>query len=181
MHNMFFSVILSATILLAVPAIASADEVRVFGLHVGSAEITEVRSAAVALGASESDRGISAVTEGPLLKYRGDFGLEGTTASVFLFDKGGKLVAVSLEIDKRQYDRIVDVLKAKYRVVNELRPFVGDRSVRLVAGNIDIRLDAPHMSFEMTLTYGTEAFWQTLLEWQRAKEQARRSQQASQL
>jgi hypothetical protein len=45
------------------------------------------------------------------------------------------------------------MLRKKYKVVSQQIPFVGDAHARLTQGTSVILLDAPHLSFEMTLNY----------------------------
>ena len=45
------------------------------------------------------------------------------------------------------------LLREKYKLVGSRIPFVGDTWAKFVDGNTEILLDAPHLSFSMTLEY----------------------------
>ena len=49
-----------------------------------------------------------------------------------------------------------EMLRKKYTLVSKQIPFVGDSSARFSQGASVILLDAPHLSFEMTLSYLSE-------------------------
>ena len=65
----------------------------------------------------------------------------------------GKLGGVVMLINKSRFDDLADSLQKKYTVLSSKRPRVGDAHVYMLDGNTAIDLDAPHLSFEMTLLY----------------------------
>ncbi len=157
------------------------DNGRVLGLALGSAEVADLERAAHSAGARESSRETSAITRGPMLSYRGDFGLSGLTAATYLFWPEGVLAAAVLEIEKSRYDQITSVLKQKYTLVHETRPFVGSRSAVLRSGDTEIRVSAPHLSFSMEIVYGQVRFWTQLAEHQKVAQAKQRQQQEERL
>ncbi len=181
MRIIFLGIATLLSLGLAASGPAEAAGPQVLGLEIGSATVVDVRAAARDLGGNETDRGTSAITDGPLMKFNGSFGLEGAKNASFIFDRSGHLVAVSLTVAKHRYDPIMGVLKGKYRLLNEVRPFVGNRSATLASGDVEIRVDAPHLSFDMSLMYATQAFWSQLAAWERKNDEERGRQQATRL
>jgi hypothetical protein len=50
---------------------------------------------------------------------------------------------------------ICKALAGKYKLVRKNQPFVGDAQATFRQGDSSIELDAPHLSFSMTLSYMT--------------------------
>lgn len=97
--------------------------------------------------------------------------IEGLDKATAIFDSKGILVAVVMEFPDYYWDKIYTSLKSKYTLINAQVPFVGNRYAEFVSGDSIIILDAPHMSFDMTLLYAKKSFWQTVEEAQK-KEKA---------
>lgn len=77
-----------------------------------------------------------------------------------IFDKDGKLMAVVMTFPKSgsgrditEFNYYYKLLREKYKLVGSRIPFVGDTWAKFVDGNTEILLDAPHLSFTMTLEY----------------------------
>lgn len=70
-----------------------------------------------------------------------------------IFSTEGKLVAVLTTFPKSKFDYLNQALSGKYRLVNQQIPFVGNKRVTYRDGATEITLDAPHMSFEMSMNY----------------------------
>jgi len=153
----------------------------VLGLSLGSATVAGARKAALAAGARETAFAVSAITQGGLLTFRGDFGLEGLQQTTLIFDSSGKLVAALLELGKHRYTAVLAALKGKYRLENEVKPFVGNRSARLRSGDVKIVAESPHMSFEMSVTYARDVFWHQLADYQARQADAKRKAESARL
>jgi len=157
------------------------DGGQVLGLGIGKAKVLDLQGAARNFGAREVSRETSAVTRGVMLTHEGDFGLPGLTSATFLFWPEDVLAAAVLQIEKDRYDQIIAVLKQKYTLVREVRPFVGSRSALLRGGDIEIRISAPHLSFSMEIFYGQARFWTQLTEHQKNLGAKRQRQQEDRL
>lgn len=58
-------------------------------------------------------------------------------------------------------------------------PFVGDKSASFKNGKTSIFLDAPHLSFEMTMNYVNNGFWKKYQNIQKEEaEQKKRAEQS---
>jgi hypothetical protein len=108
-----------------------------------------------------SDVGTNKFSGGKMLQGDGDgLGIEGLSGVTFIFDKSDKLAAVTLTLPKDSFKPTLGALSAKYKLIEKQVPFVGNASARLQQGDSVIELDAPHMSFEMTVLYATKSLKQ---------------------
>ena len=74
----------------------------------------------------------------------------------YIFDQQEKLAGVILTMDKRRFDDIKQILDRNYRAVTSQVPFVGNKFVSYRHEGVHIELDAPHLQFDMTVTYMTD-------------------------
>lgn len=182
MKPSFFAAFLVVAMALSATSDSQASEpARVVGLEVGKATVAELEAVVRESGAQEKKRGTSSHTDGVLLSYEGDFGLPGLQSATFIFWPDGTLAAANLTLGKGRYGQIVPALVGKYELISEERPFVGNRSAVLRAGDVEIRASAPHMSFDMSLIYATDDFWLRLADNIRLEEETRRREQADRL
>lgn len=168
-----------ALLCLAMPLTSAA--VTVLGVTLGAATPDEVRAMIREYGGTVLDQASQSLTGGPMIKAGGSLGLEGLQETLFLFDAQDRLVAVHMTLPKDRYDAILASLRGKYRYVGGRRPFVGDADATLRAEDVEIRLEAPHLSFEMSATYGTDAFWRMFEAYLERKARARRQAQDQRL
>jgi len=172
---------LLSTLLAAAGIAPAADQASVLGLVVGSAKEAELETLAAHSRARETSRETSRHTLGAIIKFDGDFGLPGLTSSTFIFAKAGYLEAAVLTLHRTRYVEIVDSLKAKYRLIEEVRPFVGNRQARFLSGEVEINATSPHMSFEMSVTYTTVAFRAQLAKTAEQEDASRKQAQGARL
>lgn len=148
---------LGITLLTTVPAVAqtATSGVSPLGFAIGKATLKEVK-AGVPGGARLSSEGTNRYSGGPMLKAQGRaFDIEGLQGVLFVFDERESLVGLQMTMAKNGFDRTYQNLAGKYRLVRKEVPFVGNKYVRFQQGDTVIELDAPHMSFEMTVNYMT--------------------------
>ena len=70
-----------------------------------------------------------------------------------IFDQNDKVSALIATLNKNLYNSLINSLSEKYSIISKQDPFVGDKSARFKSDNTIITLVAPHMSFDLTLTY----------------------------
>lgn len=144
--------------------------VSVVGLEIGVTTVDQARQLLRSAGVKQ--RGISQLTNGPMLESNGDgLDIAGLKSVLALFDDQQRLAAVMLTVNKDRFGEIARLMAEKYSVVSQRRPFVGNAFVRMKSGDVRIEIDAPHMSFEMTVLYGLNSFWNAM-EKAKADEQA---------
>lgn len=160
---------------------AQAEPVRVLGLEIGRSTPEELRRMVSEHEGRLEGPSVSAITGGPLWIARGALGLEGLIRSAFVFDTDDRLVAVVMTLHKHRFGETLDVLRRKYRYVGGHQPFVGDAHAELRAGDVRILISAPHLGFEATLIYGTDAIWTKADDWGQERERERRQRNESRL
>lgn len=156
----FSHLVLSFVLMASMPAMAQTNAATVapLGFAVGKATLKEVK-AGVPGGAKLSNEGTNRYSKGPMFKAQGRaFDIEGLQDVWFVFDEREALVAVQMTMAKSGFERVYQNLAGKYRLVSKDTPFVGNKSACFQQGDIVIELEAPHMSFEMTVTYKTTGF-----------------------
>ncbi|MGK0690111.1 MAG: hypothetical protein ABWU22_05495 [Aquificaceae bacterium] len=88
-----------------------------------------------------------------------------------IFDKDGRLMAVVMTFYGNDFDYYYELLSEKYKPVESYKPFVGDKEAKFVDGDTEIILEAPHLSFTMTLLYAHKNFLK------KAKEQSQQEEE----
>lgn len=128
------------------------------------------------------DVGPNKYTQGPMLDAAGGgFGIDGLKSVRFIFTPGHQLAGAVLTLNKARYRDLVGILKRKYVLVDEQVAFVGNQSAELKASDgTRIYAAAPHMSFEMTVSYVTEQMLLMKQESDRTEMQAKQSREAKQ-
>ncbi len=164
MKKLLFAVLaLLPSLLLANPA--------PFGLEIGKATVKEAKQRYTL-----KKTGINAYSHGEMYEVSPrQLGLDGLKDATLIFDRKGVLVAVLMTLDKGRFDRMHEMLRTKYKVVNKQIPFVGNKSVDYQEGNTSIQLRAPHLSFDMTLNYLDKGL---LAEYRRQREAERQRKAA---
>ncbi len=136
------------------------------GLELGVATYAQVKQQ-IGSKTSLSDGGINAYSDGKMLKSDGDgLGIDGLSDITFIFDQSDRLAGVLMTLPKQngmsdlnntRFRQTMNALGKKYRLVKKDVPFVGDSYAEFREGDSLVELDAPHMSFTMSLTYETRA------------------------
>lgn len=105
-------------------------------------------------------------------------GLKELTA---IFDDQGTLTALLATFHKHRFDYLNQAIGKKYRRVSQQIPFVGNKKATFRDGGTEIILDAPHMSFELTLSYLLDEFNAAFNQRSQQEKRQRLEQEASQL
>lgn len=98
-----------------------------------------------------------------------------------IFDKKGVLVAVLTTLPKSKFDYLNQTLGGKYKRVSQNIPFVGNKSATYRDGGTEITLEAPHMSFEMTMNYIRDDLMRAFNQQSEAEKRQKQQSEASQL
>ena len=128
---------------------------QMLGFDLGVSTLEQVKSALVKQ-TRISDAGLNKFSGGPMLKTDGSsYEIEGVTEVVYVFDDQKKLAAVlmDMDMDKNRFDAVFKALSAKYKVSAQQRPFVGNQFARFKTPDAVIELNAPHLSFQMSVNY----------------------------
>jgi len=160
--------------LLALPMFSVADPAP-FGLEIGKATIKDVKEKYHA-----QKTGVNKYSGGEMYDLSGiDF--DGLQKSTAIFSKDGKLLALLTTLPKNKFDYLLDGLSNKYQIVSIKTPFVGDKYAKLVDGNTEITLDAPHLSFKMEMNYINKDLWNSYTAQSKQEQQKKKSSEHSQL
>lgn len=149
--NRFFIRIAAAALLAGSFAVQAGTQV--LGVEIGVTTADQLQrsiGSRIALTA----QGTNKYSGGPMLGSSGaGYGIDGLNEVTYIFDTQGKLSAVLMEMGKHRFDAVYKAVSAKYKVVSQKRPFVGNQYARFEPGDAVIEIDAPHMSFEMGVRY----------------------------
>ena len=128
------------------------------GVEVGYANLEGVKAKFAPLTKLENS-GINLYSGGPMLVSNGEgVGLDGLTELLFIFDKDDVLSAVMMTLPKNPTD-VFGKLAGKYQVVeNRIDKFMNYGTAKLAKGDTIVKIEAAHLSFEMSVTYMTKQF-----------------------
>lgn len=181
-HKILLILVLS----LVACTVMAAERATPFGVVLGKSTAKDVRAALgnkthfQVIDQNPVSHGLSLISNGEGLD------MPDLRKAIFAFDADGTLQYVQLTLPKggmrnAGFKRFYGMLKSKYHPVKSSQPFVGDQYARFDAANAWIELDAPHMSFEMTVTYTTASMRAMLNRYEARTTQQRRSAQSGNL
>lgn len=70
-----------------------------------------------------------------------------------IFSKSGVLLAVLTNFPKDKFDYLNASIADRYKRIAQNIPFVGNKTATYINGETEIELNAPHLSFTMSLNY----------------------------
>lgn len=158
--------------------IANADP-KPLGLEIGKATVSDLEQKFPQV----TSLGNNLYTSGKMYSLsRNDVPLDGLVKDVlFIFNDDESLAGVLMFFNKDKFDELNDQLKKKYKkVIKSVIPFVGNKLVEYKDGNSVVELNAPHLSFELALTYVSDKF-NKIMNSQLEKEEKAKKQQESEL
>jgi len=121
-----------------------------FGLEIGKTTISQAKSKYLTM----HKVGVGEYTQGEMYEINpSDIKTSGLKNLTLVFSKDKRLMAVQSTFYQGEFDYFFNLLSNKYKLNYKDIPFVGDKSAEFISGETKIFLDAPHMSFEMTLDY----------------------------
>lgn len=137
------------------PAINAAP----LGLELGKATVADVKARIP----NAADVGQNKYSKGKQMSASGNgLDVEGLKQVVLVFDKSEVLVAVEMNMNK-DAKGTGTILASKYKLVqNDIDSFMNYGYARFEKGDSFIDLNAQHLSFDMTVTYGTKTFMSIL-------------------
>lgn len=152
----------------------SADaQVTAFGFTLGETTTQEALK-------QGTGKGTNAYSDGPMVAIPvHQFDVTGLEEMLLIFDKNDRLSAISIGMANNKFASVHGHLSETYSVREQNIPFVGNRLVRYGAPDTTIILDAPHMSFSMTLLYARDHFYAEFKRRQRLEQQQKQGQERS--
>lgn len=155
-------------------SMAGVGNVDPFGLELGVATRGQVEQAfkgkpLSTLGENAASGGAMLVAEQP------GIGPEGLKKILFVFDKQDRLVGLQMTLPKdfhgKNVSGIANDLARKYVQKSRNLPQVGNGAARFERGRSAVVVEAPHLSFEFTVTYLTEGLERDLAAYEREQKQ----------
>lgn len=98
-----------------------------------------------------------------------------------IFSAEGKLVAVLTTLPKAKFDYLNQALSGKYKKVSQKIPFVGNKSATYREGDTEIILEAPHMSFDMSMNYVNDQLMKSYKQQSKIEASQKQKSEAAQL
>jgi hypothetical protein len=157
-------------------SVAFADPV-VFGMELGKTSEQQLKAAY-----NVNHTGTNKYSNGNMYSVPvSAINFDGLQEVTTIFDTDGKLIAVLTTLPKSKFDYLNKTLGGKYKLVNQNIPFVGNKSATYRDGATEITLEAPHMSFEMSMNYISDSLMKKFNQQSQAEKQQKQASEASQL
>lgn len=174
-RNILFVVFIVLPGVASTPAIAAKGPPAPLGFAIGQATMRDVQSELKKKTTVER-AGESRFSHGPVLVADGHgLGLDNLRVITMAFNQDNRLVAMVMVFDKvglgENFDPLYRQLASKYPVIQKRLPFVGNKFVQFQQDDVLIELEAPHLGWDINLTYKTREFDDA------AKRQRKREQQ----
>jgi len=155
---------------------ASADPT-IFGMEIGKMTEKELKSTY-----SVNHIGTNKYSNGNMYSVpASSINFEGLQEVTTIFSTDGKLVAVLTTLPKSKFDYLNNALGGKYKLISQQIPFVGDKKATYRDGATEITLDAPHLSFKMSMNYISYELMNAFNKQSRAESRQKQQSEASQL
>jgi len=149
----------------------------VFGMELGKTTEQELKSMYNVKNAGANKFSTGNMYNVPV----GDINFEGLQEVTAIFSADGKLLAVLTTLPKSKFDYLNQTLGRKYKRVSQKIPFVGNKSATYRDGGTEITLDAPHMSFEMSMNYIRDDLMKKFNQQSEAEKRKKQANEASQI
>jgi hypothetical protein len=120
-----------------------------FGIKIKESTVSDIKGQY-----KSKDSGINKYSGGVMLDLEPtQLNFEGLQDISIVFGQDDKALAVFSTINKNRYQELLDMLSSKYTLVSKVGGFVGNSRAEFKDDNTKIVLDAPHLSFSMSLSY----------------------------
>lgn len=139
-----------------------------FGIEIGITKLEQLKNKYRCF-----NNGINKYSKGPMCNLDiSQLNIHGLKEAFVIADRKGTIVALLLTFPKYKFDELFNTLSSKYTLLYKEIPFVGNKYAKFKSGNTIIQLDAPHLSFDLTLAYTLDTF---LNEYYKAKEEEKKA------
>jgi hypothetical protein len=155
----FSSIVLSILLNYSSYAVAANDRVGPFGFGVGITTFDEAKQFfddKMCDATSTSDITNGPFVECPASRINEIENLQ--EMQIFIFNEDKILVSVQLTMNNDNYNNIISLLSKKYKLRYQKNPYVGDKFSTFISNDNLIDVEAPPLSFEMTIIYKTKTF-----------------------
>ncbi|MCK0165896.1 hypothetical protein [Marinobacter sp. S6332] len=137
-----------ALLMLSLSSFVFADPA-VFNLQLGKTSETQLKEQFKA-----KHSGINKYTSGNMYSIPvSQIQFDGLKEVTTIFNQEGILIGVLTIFPKSKFDYLNNAISQKYTLTSKNIPFVGNKTATYRDGSTEIKLDAPHLSFEMSMNY----------------------------
>jgi hypothetical protein len=165
-----------ATALFFTSAAVIADP-KPFGLEIGKATIADAEKAY-----NIEKTGTNKYSNGPMYNVPvSQLNYDGLKELTLIFNQKGILTGALATLPKDQFKATHQSLSKKYKVISQQVPFVGNSSAKYIDGSTEIELNAPHLSFDMSMNYLHKELKNAFEAQSKAESAAKKRAQESQL
>lgn len=148
-----------------------------FGMEINSSTYEEVKQKYLG-----RDAGVNRYSQGKMYDIDcSQMDVDGIKSVRAIFHKNDKLLALITKFNKSQYNSLMDSLITKYKLISKEDAFVGNKSAKFKSDNTIINLEAPHMSFDLALSYIHDDFEKMYLNMVKLEEEQKRKGQTNAL
>jgi hypothetical protein len=149
------------------------------GLEIGHANLVGAKAK---LGDALQNAGTNEYTHGPMFRTGGAVtGIKDLQSVLLIFDPNDRLQGLIMTFPKDP-KTMFKLLSGKYSVVsNKVNNFMNNGSARFEEGESWVDLDAPHLGFEMKVSYVSKALQQQFEKQTAEQEQRERAHKVDQL
>lgn len=151
-----------------------------FGLEIGKATVADAEKMYRIEKIRTNEDNFSGVISGYKVAVN-QVNFDGLKELKIGFNKIGVLKLVYAKLPKSQFKSLHESLSKKYKVVSQEIPFVGNSAVQYVNGSTVVLLDAPHLSFDMSMIYIPKDMLSVAIEHKEEKDAAKKKSQEDQL
>lgn len=152
-----------------------------FGFEIGTDTLMSARTQAIEKGYAHKIEGENKYTGGLMLDVDVSAAqVNGVKKLILIFDQQEVLQGVTFTTRKNHFHDFDGFMSQKYIPVTRQAPAVGNKYVEYRAPNAIIKVNAPHLSFDMTITYASQDLQDTFERMSSNENTAKRKKAASQ-
>ncbi len=167
---------MSLSIIVLWPLLLSANP-KPFDLEINKSKIADLNNKY-----SSEYIGMNQYSEGKMFKINvNELQFDGLEEAIAIYSKDEVLKAILLKLPKSKFDYVLKSLESKYKNINKNIPFVGDKSAKFVDESTDIIVDAPHLSFVMSLEYINQDLYKSFKKTIKQNNEEKKKKESSQL
>ena len=162
-------------------AAVSAERAAPFGFEIGTDTLMSSRTKAIEKGYAHKIDGKNKYTGGLMLDIDvSSAQVNGVKKLILIFDRQETLQGVIFNTRKNHFNNFDGFISQKYVPVKRQVPFVGNKYVEYQAPNAIIKLNAPHMGFEMNILYASQELLSSFNKISKAENAKKKQNAASQ-
>ncbi|WP_417821310.1 hypothetical protein [Terasakiella sp.] len=175
----FFLFLLSLTI--STQAVLAAEIATPFGFEIGVDTLHSSKTKVIEARSTMKNIGTNKYSHGPVYEVDvSHIAVKDIKTIQLIFDAKDHLQGITFNSSKHNFKSLEDHVASKYQLSRREVPFVGNKFAEYKAPNAIIQLDAPHMSFQMSISYVSTDLLKSFSKTVQENNQAQKKKEASQ-